>query len=284
MNNQKIAILVDSCSDLAPEYCAENDIFILPLKIIYQEGEYSDGVNITAHDVYSRMPGEIPRTSLPGFDSLEDIITEIKSHGFEKVLSLSLSSGISGTFNMVRLASESFEGVEIAALDSLSGSIGIAAMILRAVELIAQGETFEAIISAVSALIPAASAFFSVDTLEYLQKGGRIGVLSGVVGTMLQIKPILTFSPDGNLVATDKIRGRIKSIEAMAEKIRALVPANQPYAIGMACGECPDDMAYMKSQLVDVMEGAAFFIEGTIDATLATHVGPNLIGVGIQPL
>lgn len=284
MNNEKIAILVDSCSDLSAEYCASNDIYILPLKIIYQEGEYSDGVNITAHNVYSRMPAEIPRTSLPGFDALEDVVTQIKSDGFEKILSISLSSGISGTFNMVRLACESFEGVEIVALDSLTGSIGIASMVLHAVALIEKGENFASVINAVSALIPTTRAFFSVDTLEYLQKGGRIGVLSGVVGTMLQIKPILTFSPEGNLVATDKVRGRMKSIEAIAEKIRALVPAGKPYILGMASGECPDDMDYMKSKLTDVIDGAALFVEGAIDATLATHVGPNLIGVGIQIL
>lgn len=284
MNKQKIAILTDSCSDLPQDLANEKDINILPLKIIYAEGEYSDGVSITAHDVYSRMPEEIPRTSLPGFDALEAVLTKIRNEGYEKVIAICLSSGLSGTYNMVRLACEAVEDLEIAVFDSLSGSIGHGSTALQTARYIEQGKSFEEIKDLVANLIASTKVFFSVDTLEYLQKGGRIGKISGVVGTMLQIKPIISFSEDGQLLSLAKIRGRARSMEEIALKIRALVPENKPYTIGIASGECPEDLAAMKSLLADVISGATHYVEGEIDATLATHVGPHLIGVGVQLL
>ena len=124
VNPQKIAVLTDSCADIAPRLAEQMEIFILPLKIIYPEREYQDGVDIVASEVYRRMPEQIPTTSLPDGQTVLDMLERIRQMGYEKLIAICLSAGLSGTYNMVRLAAQNFQGLECAVFDSNSGSLG----------------------------------------------------------------------------------------------------------------------------------------------------------------
>lgn len=175
VNPQKIALLTDSTADLTPAMREGKPIYVVPLKIRCADGEFSDGVDIFAGDIYTRLHrGELPHTSLPEGGSVSDVFAKIRADGYEKVLAVMLSSGLSGTYNMVRLQGEHQEGLEVAVFDSKSGALGLGATVLQLWEEIAAGAEWDTLVrQRAPYLIANTFPFFSVDTLEYLYKGGE---------------------------------------------------------------------------------------------------------------
>ena len=163
-------------------------IYVVPLKIRCEDGEYSDGVDITAEGVYERLHrGELPRTSLPEGGVVSDTLDQIRADGYERVIRpyVMLSSGLSGTYNMVRLQAGQRDDLEIAVFDSRSGSLGIGIMVLQLWEEIVAGASWETLVrERAPHLVANTFPFFSVDTLEYLRRGGRIGRITALAGTM----------------------------------------------------------------------------------------------------
>ena len=199
---QKIALLTDSCADLSPALAAENHIHIVPLRILCADGEYSDGMDIRGADIYKRLrAGELPQTSLPAGEDIEKVLRQIVMEGYDGVIAIMLSGGLSGTYNLVRLIAEECKGLlPVRVYDSVSGSLGMGLTVLQIAEDIRNGMGWEELTERrVPQLIANTYPFFSVDTLEYLQKGGRIGKVTATAGMLLQIKPLLTFAGDGQL-------------------------------------------------------------------------------------
>ena len=284
MNEQKIALLTDSCSDISAADRARFGIYVVPLKLHFSDGEYADGVDITPTEVYRRLRQEIPKTTLPDGGSIEDIFAQIRAAGYEKVLALHLSSGLSGTYNLVRLLGEQAEGLEVAVFDTRSGSLGIGMSVLQAAQWIEQGWQWEDLLRAMPALLRGTHVFFCLDTLEYLQKGGRIGKITAAAGMLLQVKPILSFAPDGELDSVAKIRGRRAAIEKMVQLAAARVPAGARYNLAVAHGDAPEELAALRALAQKALPDYALFGEGEIDCTLGAYVGPHLLGVGVQLL
>ena len=284
MNAQKIALLTDSCADIPQKLIKKYDIFVLPLRLLFHEGEYLDGETITPKEVYKRLPQEIPTTSLPSGDAVIRIFQKIQEKGYEKVLAVHLSAGLSGTYNLVRLVGENFVGLEVRTFDSVSGSLGEGLILLEAARMIEQGRAWGEILCAMPKLISNTKVFFCVDTLEYLQNGGRIGKITAVAGTLLQIKPIISFAPDGQLVNVAKVRGRKTAISKMIDMVAEQVPTGARYHAAVANGDCADEMQEIRAQFETRLPDALSMTEGEIDCTLATYVGPHLIGAGVQLL
>ena len=112
MHPQNIALLTDSCADLSPRMIEENHIFVVPLRILCSDGEYLDGVNIHGADIYERLrAGELPQTSLPSTEDMEKALRQIIAEGYDGVIAIMLSSGLSGTYNLARLLAEECRGV-----------------------------------------------------------------------------------------------------------------------------------------------------------------------------
>ena len=146
-NPEKIALLTDSTADLPAPMREGKPIYVVPLKIRCEDGEYSDGVDITAEGVYERLHrGELPRTSLPEGGVVSDTLDQIRADGYERVIAVMLSSGLSGTYNMVRLQAGQRDDLEIAVFDSRSGSLGIGIMVLQLWEEIVAGASWETLV------------------------------------------------------------------------------------------------------------------------------------------
>ena len=125
MAPRKIALLTDSCADLSPQLAEENRIHMVPLRIRCADGEYRDGVDITAADIYRRLrSGELPKTSLPVGEDITAIFDKLAAEGYDGVIAVMLSGGLSGTYNMVRLLGEERKDLEVRVYDSVSGSLG----------------------------------------------------------------------------------------------------------------------------------------------------------------
>ena len=284
---QKIALLTDSCADLSDRLAADEHIYIVPLRILCADGEYADGVNIHGRDIYRRLrSGELPQTSLPSVESVGAVLEEIRDAGYDGVIAVMLSSGLSGTYNLVRLvAEESGDGFPIRVFDSVSGSLGQGLTVLQLAEDIRGGMDWETLVERrAPQLIANTFPFFSVDTLEYLMKGGRIGKVTATAGTLLQIKPIITFAPDGQLQSVAKVRGRNQVIDKLVAMTAERCGAHRKYNLAVANGGAPAEMETVRQKLTAALPGYDHIWEGEIDGTLSVYIGDGVLGAAVQVL
>ena len=283
-NPEKIALLTDSTADLTPAMREGKPIYVVPLKIRCDDGEFSDGVDIFAQDVYDRLRrGELPRTSLPEGGVVSDTLDQIRADGYEKVIAVMLSGGLSGTCNLVWVQAEQRDDLDIAVFDSRSGSLGIGIIVLQLWEEIQAGAGWDKLIhERVPHLVDNTFPFFSVDTLEYLRRGGRIGRITALAGTMLSIKPIITFSEDGQLQSIAKVRGRKQVQDKIVELLRSKFRAGKRYNLGVANGGAPAEMAELSEKIRARFPDFVHCWEGAMDATLSVYIGDGVIGGGIQ--
>ena len=282
MNAEKIAILVDSCSDVPKEYREKYGMYVAPLMVVYKDAQYRDGIDIHPEDVYARFAEEVPSTSLPSPAVVGDIFKQIKADGYEKVLVIAISSGLSGTYELLLSFGPTPEGLEAAYIDTKNIGIGAGMTAIRAGELIEQGLPFAELCRAVEQAAGDTKLFFCVSTLEYLVKGGRIGRVAGMVGTILDVKPIIACDENGIYYTVAKARGLHKARKLALEKAVEFAAGASEYKITVMHGdaqEAADELiAAMKAELPKY----SMAIEGQITPALVVHTGPGLIGVGVQ--
>ena len=284
---QKIALLTDSCADISPQLARENHIFMVPLRILCADGEYLDGVNIRAADIYRRLQaGELPQTSLPAGEDIGKALRQIVAEGYDGVIAVMLSSGLSGTFNLTRVIAEECRGMlQVKVFDSLNGSLGLGMTVLQLAEDIQNGMGWRELTECrAPQLIAGSFPFFSVDTLEYLQKGGRIGKVTATAGMLLQIKPLLTFAPDGQLQSVAKVRGRHQVIDKLVALTVQRCGEHKRYNLAVANGGAPEEMAQVKEKLTAALPNYDHIWEGEIDGTLSVYIGDGILGAAVQVL
>ena len=288
MSPKKIALLTDSCADISPRLAKEKGIFVLPLRILCRDGEYRDGVDITPEEVYCRLrEGVLPKTSLPSGEDIGSALEEIVKEGYEGVIAFMLSSGLSGTFNVARLIGEECEGkLEVAVFDSLSASLGQGMMVLQLAEDIKAGMSWEELVEhRAPQLVKDTTAHFSVDTLEYLEKGGRIGKVTATAGTLLNIKPILGFSADGQLQSAAKVRGRNQVMDKLVALTVKACGEHKRYNLAVASGgSSSEELEKLRTKLITALPDYDHIWEGEIDCTLSTYIGDGILGAAVQVL
>ena len=287
MNPQKIALLTDSCADLSLRMIEENHLFVVPLRILCQDGEYRDGVDIHGADIYARLrAGELPQTSLPAAEDVGQAFRRIVEGGYDGVIAVMLSSGLSGTYNLVRILAEECRGkLPVRVFDSLSGSLGQGLTVLQAAEDIRNGMGWEELTERrIPSLIANTFPFFSVDTLEYLMKGGRIGKVTATAGTLLQIKPILTFAGDGQLQSVAKVRGRHQVMDKLVAMTEKSCGAHKRYNLAVANGGAAAEMETVRQKLMTALPDYDHIWEGEIDGTLSVYIGDGVLGAAVQVL
>ena len=288
MSPKKIALLTDSCADISPRLAKEKGIFVVPLRILCRDGEYRDGVDITPDEVYCRLrEGELPKTSLPSGEDIGSALEEIVKEGYEGVIAFMLSSGLSGTFNVARLIGEECEGkLEVAVFDSLSASLGQGMMVQQLAEDIKAGMSWEELVEhRAPQLVKDTTAHFSVDTLEYLEKGGRIGKVTATAGTLLNIKPILGFSADGQLQSAAKVRGRNQVMDKLVALTVKACGEHKRYNLAVASGgSSSEELEKLRTKLITALPDYDHIWEGEIDCTLSTYIGDGILGAAVQVL
>jgi len=284
---QKIALLTDSCADISRELAEENHIFVVPLRILCSDGEYQDGVNIQNTDIYECLKrGELPKTSLPSTDDIGNIVKRIIEEGYDGIISVMMSSGLSGTFNLARIVAEECEGhIEMRSYDSLSASLGQGMTVLQLAEDIRNGMGWEELTERrIPQLIANAVPFFSVVALAYLLKGGRIGKVTATAGTLLQIKPVLGFAEDGELRSVAKVRGRHQVIDKLVELTVKACGEHKRYNLAVANGGAPEEMEEVREKLTAALPDYDHIWAGEIDSTLSVYIGSGVLGAAVQVL
>lgn len=284
VTTEKIAVITDSCADVPQELAEKYHLFILPMRITCSEGEYRDGIDIHAEDIYEKLKTELPKSSTPSGADVEDTFTEIRRQGYTKAVAILLSGGLSGTVNHVRLEAEEAEGLEVEVFDSRQASIGIGVIALQAAEYIENGMGFEDLKQHIVRLIKNTKVFFSIDTLEYLQKGGRIGKAAALAGMLLDIKPILSFDEEGEIYTAAKVRTHKQVEKRLLQLMEELKEENRPYNLVVADGGAPAERESLERKLVEALPDGRCLHRAKIGAALSIYLGSGLLGAGIQYL
>ncbi len=281
--NEKIAILTDSGSDVPQAMSDKYPIFVLPLQVNYKDKSYRDGVDIDSKTVLENLNTEVPTTSLPFGDDLNELIQTMKAQGFTRIIGVILSSGLSGTFNMVQLHAKESE-IPMEVFDTKNIGIGSGLTAIRAAKWVSEGLDYDQVVANIKESIKNTNVFFVLDTLEYLIRGGRIGKVSGFLGTTLELKPLITCNEEGVYTTVSKVRGRNKSIRTLFDTACTYLKEDQKYLIGVAHANAPEEAQAFKEQLEECFKDQATFFLSEISPALGVHTGPGLLGFGISVL
>lgn len=286
MSNDKIAILIDSGTDVPPALIEKYHMFVAPLRIIFSDGEYDDGIDLKAQELYLRLPQEIPKTSLPSAESVLRALDQIRAEGYNKVLAVTISSGLSGTHNMLTLLAGNIKDLDIFVYDTRNIAIGSGFSAIQAAEYIAEGMDWHTLKRTLIAQTSKSKVFFCLDTLEYLQKGGRIGLVTAMLGTALNLKPIISCNAEGVYYTMAKVRGRQQSLKKILELAVKFAGNAQKYNVALiGSGQLGlQDAASIRDEVLRRLPNRNLLIEGELGCCLGVHVGPGLVGVGVQIL
>ena len=277
---QKIALITDSACDLDLNTLKENNINLLPLRIIYSNGDYRDRIDITPQEVYDNLENEVPKTSLPSAQETEEILTKLETEGYTHVICISISSGLSGSFNAIRLALEGHPKLTSFVYDSKILAYPQGEIVLEVAKLIKEGKSFEEIVQEIPEIRKRVIGYFTINTLEYLKKGGRIGRLAGTVGELLNLKPIITTDEDGVYYNVAKVRGRKQSLSKMTELLKGYLDKSKCEIAVLHAG-CEDEAIKYMNSLKDLPNVESIKI-AEISPALGIHGGPGLIGFSIK--
>ncbi|EOS7902630.1 DegV family protein [Enterococcus hirae] len=280
----KVAILVDSGTDVPQELIEKYQMYVIPLKIIYKDRVYTDKVDITPEENYQRLPQEIPGTSLPDGETITKIFEQIKQDGYEKILAVTISSGLSGTYNIVRLIAQQQEELEAYVLDTKNIGIGAGFSAIQAAKWLEEGMEWSLLIERLNELVKQTKVFFNVATLEYLQKGGRIGLVASILGTALKLNPIISCNDEGIYYTVGKARGRKKSLDRTVSYVKERVGTAKVFNLAVAHGDAKEEATEMMARLKEEFPQAQQIYFGQISPALVVHTGPGLLGVGVQVL
>ncbi|WEG73461.1 DegV family protein [Vagococcus intermedius] len=276
-----IALLVDSGMDVPKEVLQKEGVYEIPLNIIYKDAVYTDKKDITDTEIYARLDEEIPSTSLPSGQSISDILEKIIADGYTKLVVATISSGLSGTHNALKLMLEDFPELTTVMIDTKCIAIGGGLQGVYAKELIDSGLDLTSIRTRLNDMVKNARVYFSISTLEYLKKGGRIGLVSSVIGSALNLHPVISCNEDGVYHTIAKARGRKRSLEKMIQDAEAFVKDHSSYDIGVAYTACIEDATKLAETLKQRLPNYNHFYFHPVSPALGIHAGPDGLGFGI---
>ncbi|NLY90419.1 MAG: DegV family protein [Firmicutes bacterium] len=279
----KVKIITDTACDLTMEFLTAQGIGVVPMTINFPERSYRDGFDLSRDEFYRLLGAshKLPTTAQPTPGDFLQEIQKALAAGEETVV-ITISSGMSGTYESALLAREQVDRKEkIGVFDSRTASLGQGLMVLKAQEMAAAGLGKNEIMRELTKIRSRLCSVFTLDTLEYLQKGGRISRVEAVMGDILNIKPILEVDKEGRIVPREKVRGRRRAIkrllEIMAADGRELY--NQLVTIGHSrCEEEALAFAEELKKLYNIKEARI----GEISSTVGTHTGHGCLAVFFQ--
>jgi DegV family protein with EDD domain len=270
-----IRIVTDSASDISLEEAASLNIEIVPLAIRFGESEYTDLIDLSVSDFYAKMAESelLPSTAAPSPGAFEAAFKRCQEAGADGVICINLSLALSATGQAAQLAADAFsEILPVRCIDSKSISSGLGTIIRRAAAAAANGQSMDQIEALVENLAKRTRIFATLDTLDNLKKGGRIGGATAMVGTMLQFKPCLDLS-SGEVVEAGRQRTRKKSLLWLRE---VLENAGSVEDLCIIHGDAPDVQEFEDSISDIVPDGIRI---NQLGAVIGTHGGPRVLGL-----
>ncbi len=279
-----IKILTDSTADLPPALHGHPRIDTIPLKVVTPQRTYLDRVDLDTPEFLNLLKNSptLPTTSQPSAGEFETKYRQMLDGGADAILSIHISSKLSGTISSAHAALETLRGAPITVFDSLSTSIGLGILIQQAVKALDAGEPLAEVVKVLEVMRDAIKIGFVVDTLEYLHKGGRIGRASALMGTLLNVKPVLTLT-GGAIEPLDKARSKRKGIERTLAYIQESIGTERPMVAGIAQLETAEEAESVRQAVLDRFNCKDCFI-AELSPVIGTHTGPGVVGIAGCPL
>lgn len=280
IGDERVAIVTDTACDLLDEQLAQYDIRAIPLRIVTSSGEFRDRYEISHEQLYEILKDEVPKTSLPQPEDLLALYQQLREEGATRILHICMSGSLSGTFNMVSALAEEAEGLHIDVFDTKTLSCGSGLLVLEAAECLSRGMSVEDVIERLTKLRRHQLGAFVIRTLEFLRKGGRIGLVEGVVGTLLKIKPVIHVNDDGVYATLVKARGFSKALDAMQEEFFRRYQGRR-VRVAIVHGNAEQEAYDLLDAFCAHLDVASGFVS-PVSPALAIHTGPGLLGAIVQ--
>ena len=283
MQNQTFRIFTDSGCDISPSTLAEWGVQIEALTFRFNdsEKEYTNE-DMASEEFYKKMRnGGIAKTSAVNSESFMRAFEGALKQGLD-VLYVGFSSGISNTYNAGRIAAEELRAKyperKILVIDTLTASAGEGLLVWFAVKKMREGATVDEIAAYLESLLPSVCAWFTVDNLTYLKRGGRVSPTTALIGNALHIKPVMHVDNNGKLIKVATAHGRKKSIAALAEKYKetAKDPANG--CVFISHGDCEEDAKFL-ADLLKEQNGVTVSLITDVGPVIGAHSGPGTLAL-----
>lgn len=276
---RKVAIVTDSTADLPPELVEELGVTIVPLQVIFGDEAYREGVEITTEEFYERLvkSRQLPTTSAPSVGDFQEVYERLLEE-VDSIVSVHIGAKLSGTVQAAHTARQSLakpERIEI--VDSQAVSVAIGFVVMEAVEAARAGAKLAEVKAAAESAVQRTHVRFMLDTLEYVRRGGRIGRARAYMGTLLRVKPILSFR-EGEVYPEERVRTRARGLERI---IQWAVRHQKVKRAVVAHATTLDEAESIRERLAMAFPSVKVYLI-RFGPVLGTHGGPGTIGVGIM--
>ena len=280
-----LRIVTDTASDITVDQARNMNIDVVSLDITFEDGPAPQRTEEDFRRFYQRLEAcdRLPVTSRTPPEEYLNLFQDAREKG-DDVLVITLSGGLSGTVDSARMAKQIADYDKIEVVDSHQAILTQRMLVEQAVKLREEGYQLQEIVQRIKNTRDQVVVCGVVDTLKYLQKGGRIGKVTATAGMLLQIKPILAFAPDGQLTSVAKVRGRHQVIDKLVALTVQRCGEHKRYNLAVANGGAPEEMAIVKEKLTAALPDYDHIWEGEIDGTLSVYIGDGILGAAVQVL
>jgi DegV family protein with EDD domain len=283
-NKMETVIIIDSCSDLPREYIEKNNIPVLGMTVNFKGREFKDdmGVTLSPEEFFKAVrEGEMPSTAQINVYEYSEEFKKHVSQG-KAVVCLTLSSALSGSYNSACMAREmileEYENADITVIDTKAASMGEGLIDYYAIEMLKNGASKDEIIKWVEDNKLKVNHWVTVDDLNHLKRGGRVSGAAAIIGTLLDIKPIIYVDDEGRLIPISKAKGRKKSIKTLAEELDKRIVNPEEQTIFIAHGDCIEDAKFLERLILEKHKVKNIIINH-IGPTIGAHTGPGVVTV-----
>ncbi len=275
---QNTAIVLDSTADLPDAAERFPNWRVVPLYVRFGDDSFRDGVDIDADAFYRRLQSdpEFPRTSQPTPGDFLACYRELE--GYERIFSLHVSAKVSGTFASAETAGEELGDGRVRAIDTETASASIGLLALAIQRRLERGTTDEEIDELVARYRRERGVLFTVDTLEFLARGGRIGKAAAFAGGLLHVKPILSIS-DGEVVPVKRVRGERKAFAELAQALETQTQDEPGWRLAVAHAAAPERAAELEKLVREQRPNAELELVVTLGAVIGAHAGPGTLAL-----
>jgi DegV family protein with EDD domain len=281
---KKMKILIDSNCDLPREYVINNEIPFVSLTCTLKNETFKDdfGKHMDYKHFYDEVrKGEMPTTSQVNEFTFEETFRNYAKEGYD-ILYIAFSSALSGTHNSAVVAREmvleEFKDTNIRIVDTKSASMGEGLLVHYAYEMMKKGSSLDEIANWLEENKLKINHWFTVDDLKHLKRGGRVSATSAMIGSILEIKPILHVDSEGKLVSVSKVKGRKKSVKVLADMLKEKIVDPDNQVIGISHGDCLQDAENLK-KYIQAEVNVKDFIIGNIGPGVGSHSGPGTLAL-----
>ena len=273
LSTANTAIVLDSTADFPDAAQHHPNWRVVPLYVNFGTESFRDGVDLTAEQFYARLKStqEMPTTSQPTPGDFEAAYGELA--GYERIFAVTIASRLSGTFQSAGLTGDE----RVRTIDSETASAAITMLALAIQRRLDRGTTDEEVDALVERYKRDHGLLFTVDTLEFLARGGRIGRAKAFAGELLNVKPILTIE-DSEVVPLKRVRGNRKAFQAFVDALKTQTVDGPDLRIGIAHADAPERMAELAKMTRDLRPHATIEVETSLGAVIGAHAGPGTVG------